>query len=126
MATAVTAAAPPLDYVFPPTPALIQCPYAAYTRLRERQPVLAVGDELRHYVVSRYDDVKQVARDAATFSSTGSRTGLNGFGFTGEGPTKNVLEADPREDRHPVPRGLAVSGRGSIVTRDAGCRAFAP
>jgi cytochrome P450 len=73
-----------------------ECPFPLYRYWREEAPVYRLPDRPDVYVVSRYEDVKQVARDPATFSSVGSRTRLNGFGFVGE-PThgKAIVESDP-------------------------------
>ncbi|MFJ3212600.1 cytochrome P450 [Streptomyces flaveolus] len=49
---------------------LINNPWPVFAALRERQPVLRVGALV---AVSRYDDVKQVLRDPATFSSVRSK-----------------------------------------------------
>jgi cytochrome P450 len=73
-----------------------ECPFPLYAQWREQAPVYQLPDRPDVYVVSRYEDVKQVARDPATFSSVGSRTRLNGFGFVGESTSgQNIVESDP-------------------------------
>jgi cytochrome P450 len=62
----------PDEYVFPPTPELIACPWAAYTKLRESRPVYqAPGGE---YVISRYEDLWPIYKNNAIFASR-DRTG---------------------------------------------------
>lgn len=47
-------------------PDLQQCPYDAYKRLRDEAPVFNIpGTPM--YVVSRYDDVREVLMDPARF-----------------------------------------------------------
>ena len=73
-----------------------ECPFAVYDYWRREAPVYRIPDRPDVYVVSRHEDVVRVARDPATFSSVGSRTGLNGFGFLGEAVSgHNVVESDP-------------------------------
>jgi cytochrome P450 len=49
-------------------PAVIADPYPFYERLRDEAPVLHLAD-LDLWVLSRYEDVERVLRDAASFSS---------------------------------------------------------
>lgn len=49
---------------------LINDPWPVFAALRERQPIVRMGPIV---VVSRYDDIKQVLRDPATFSSVRSK-----------------------------------------------------
>lgn len=73
-----------------------ECPFAVYELWRREAPVYRIPERPDVYVVSRYEDVVAVARDAATFSSVRSRTGLNGFGFMGESTSgDNLVESDP-------------------------------
>ncbi|KEO85943.1 cytochrome p450 107b1 [Erythrobacter sp. JL475] len=54
-------------------PDLQQCPYDAYKRLRDEAPVYNIrGTPM--YVVSRYDDVREVLMDPARFPSSASET----------------------------------------------------
>ncbi len=73
-----------------------ESPFAVYDHWRRDAPVYRIPDRPDVYVVSRYADVLAVARDPVTFSSVGSRTALNGFGFLGEGTSgHNLVESDP-------------------------------
>jgi cytochrome P450 len=77
-----------------------ECPFPLYAFWRVQAPVYQLPDRPDVYVVSRYEDVKNVARDPATFSSVGSRTRLNGFGFVGEStPGLTIVESDPPDHR---------------------------
>ena len=79
-----------------PSPEGAECPFGIYDHWRAEAPVYQLPDRPNIYVVSRYEDVRAVARDPETFSSVGSRTRLNGFGYTGEtqgGDT--IVESDP-------------------------------
>jgi len=70
----------------------VQDPYTAYARLREQEPVklldLWMGPG---YVVTRYDDVRTVCTDPATFSS---RSNANGIGLV---MGRTILEMDAKE-----------------------------
>jgi cytochrome P450 len=73
-----------------------ESPFAAYDFWRRQAPVYRLPDRPDIYVVARYADIVGVARDPVTFSSVGSRTALNGFGFLGEGTSGgNLVESDP-------------------------------
>jgi cytochrome P450 len=73
-----------------------ECPFRVYEYWRSEAPVYRIPERPNVYVVSRYEDVKHVLRSPELFSSTGSRTGLNGFGFTGEETGgQTMMEADP-------------------------------
>jgi len=52
----------------PADPATVRNPFAIYRRLREEAPVLHLADK-DVYVLSRFDEVWQAARDTDTFSS---------------------------------------------------------
>jgi len=82
-----------VDY---PSPEGAECPFPVYEYWRAEAPVYQLYDRRNVYVVSRYEDVKNVARDPSTFSSVGSRTRLNGFGYVGESTTGHtIVEYDP-------------------------------
>jgi cytochrome P450 len=49
-------------------PAVNECPYPAYDRLREEAPVW-FDEKLGAYVITRYEDVREVLLDAKTFSN---------------------------------------------------------
>jgi len=67
-------------------------PYPAYARLRREHPVVLVDLPLAPgYVVSRYEDVLTVLRDAALFSS---RANAKGIGLV---MGKTILEMDGKE-----------------------------
>jgi cytochrome P450 len=70
----------------------VQDPYTAYARLREQEPVklldLWMGPG---YLVTRYDDVRTVCTDPATFSS---RSNANGIGLV---MGRTILEMDAKE-----------------------------
>ena len=57
-------------------PAIQHCPYDAYRTLRDEAPAYRQpGTDI--YVVSRYDDVRRVLTDAATFPSSSKETPFN-------------------------------------------------
>ena len=73
-----------------------ECPFGVYGWWRSEAPVYRIPERPDVYVVSRYEDVRDVARNPQLFSSSGSRTGLNGFGFAGEQTGgRSMLETDP-------------------------------
>jgi cytochrome P450 len=49
-------------------PAMVRCPFPLYAELRKEPPIWVA--ELESYVVTRFDDVQAVLRDATTFSSS--------------------------------------------------------
>jgi len=57
-----------LDRLFALDPALVRCPFPLYDVLRDQAPV-TFNDKLKGYVVTRYDDIIEVLKDTATFSS---------------------------------------------------------
>src|SRR5262245_3030507 len=54
--------------VFALEPDALRCPYPHYDRVRDEQPVVYVP-EIECWLVTRYADIVQVARDPQTFSS---------------------------------------------------------
>ncbi len=67
-------------------------PHSVYRRLRDESPVLPVNTMLGvNYLVTRYDDVGMVLRDAATFSSRGNARGI------GMVMGRTLLEMDGKE-----------------------------
>ncbi|MQY20913.1 cytochrome P450 [Nocardia macrotermitis] len=67
-------------------PAVIENPYPSYALLRERAPVFhSLDPDL--WIVSRYDDVRTVIRDAERFSSAISAIGSDPFNPTMNPPT---------------------------------------
>jgi cytochrome P450 len=54
--------------VFTLDPDAVRCPHPIFARVREEQPVVFVP-EIECWLVTRYDDIVQVARDPQTFSS---------------------------------------------------------
>ena len=67
-------------------------PYSVYRRLREDDPVLPVHTMLGvNYLVTRYDDVAMVLRDASVFSSRGNARGI------GLVMGRTILEMDGKE-----------------------------
>lgn len=74
-------------------------PYPQYDWLRDEAPVHQIPGTL-DFLVTRFDDVLQVAKDHETFSSVGSRTLYNPFTETGDGKeTQSLIEADPPDHR---------------------------
>ena len=53
-------------------PAVQECPFPAYALLQEEAPVF-FDRRAGFYIVTRYDDIRRVVTDPATFSS-GART----------------------------------------------------
>ena len=53
-------------------PAINRCPYHAYESLRNDAPVW-LDERTRMWTITRYDDVKEAARDVATFTSVRPR-----------------------------------------------------
>ncbi|GLZ15922.1 cytochrome P450 hydroxylase [Actinomadura sp. NBRC 104425] len=49
-------------------PDSVRCPFAAYSDLRSEHPVVWSG-RLNAWVVSRYDDIREILRDPVTFSN---------------------------------------------------------
>lgn len=79
-----------------PSPEGAECPFPVYDYWRAEAPVYQLPDRPNVYVVSRDEDVRNVARDPDTFSSVGSRTRLNGFGYVGESTGGDtIVESDP-------------------------------
>jgi len=79
-----------------------ECPYPVYDYWRSEEPVYLIpGRHPATFVVSRYEDVRFVARHPELFSSVHSRMGLNRFDFVGEGEAgvQTMLESDPPEAR---------------------------
>ncbi|MFD9666313.1 cytochrome P450 [Rhodococcus sp. NPDC059968] len=76
-----------------------ECPYPQYEWLREDQPVYRIPGTT-DFLVTRYEDAAQVARDWKVFSSVGSRTAHNPFSETGMSKeTQSLVEADPPSHR---------------------------
>lgn len=50
-------------------PDTVRCPFDAYAELRAGEPV-TWSEQLNAYVVSRYEDIREVLKDPMTFSST--------------------------------------------------------
>ncbi|MBT6692831.1 MAG: cytochrome P450, partial [Porticoccaceae bacterium] len=48
---------------------LIASPYSSYQKWRDEKPVWWSDGDLKGWVLSRYDDVRTVMKDAKTFSS---------------------------------------------------------
>lgn len=70
----------------------VEDPYPVYARLREESPVLPVNTMMGvNYLVTRFDDVAMVLRDAGTFSS---RANARGIGMV---MGRTLLEMDGRE-----------------------------
>lgn len=53
----------------PNDPILIANPYPVYTQWREEQPIWWSDGQLKGWILSRYDDVRAVLKDAQTYSS---------------------------------------------------------
>jgi len=67
-------------------------PYSVYRRLRDESPVLAVSTMMGvNYLVTRYDDVVRVLRDADAFSARGNGRGI------GMVMGRTLLEMDGKE-----------------------------
>lgn len=77
-------------------PAVIEDPYPSYALLREEAPVYhSTHPDL--WIISRYDDVRSVLRDARRFSSAVSAIGSDPFNPTMSGPawTNRLLAGIP-------------------------------
>jgi cytochrome P450 len=57
-----------LETINPLAPETVECPYAFYEAMHAEQPVYQVPGA-GFFVISRYDDIKQVSADVASFSS---------------------------------------------------------
>lgn len=68
-------ASPDLAAFNPFDPAVLQCPYPHYARMRDEAPVLFV-EWLGMYLVTRYELVLEVLRDPTTFSSQFGGVGM--------------------------------------------------
>lgn len=89
--------APPAVNLF--DPALQQCPYDAYKTLRDEAPAFNIpGTDM--YVVTRYDDVRRVLTDPATFPSSSEDTPFR----AGDGTIERGLKVTQRfEEKGWVP-----------------------
>lgn len=80
-------------------PELLSNPYPLYARMRAHAPVLRVGPMVS---VSRYDDIKNVLRDAETFSSVRSsgsreRARMAQLDAAGQAKYRRILEHDSHQ-----------------------------
>jgi cytochrome P450 len=83
-----------------PSPTGLEEPWTVFERLRRDAPVYRLPDRLNVFVVSRYDDVRRVLTDPATFTSSGSRRGPDGSDLLlGNAPASPaatpIVESDP-------------------------------
>ena len=75
-------------------PSLIECPFPLYAQLREHAPVVEMAPDV--FMITRYEDVAQVVKDTATFSSRAPRNPFSWFG-----PPENQEELDDILSRCP-------------------------
>lgn len=68
-------------------PSLVECPFPVYAQLREHAPVVEMAPAV--FMITRYEDVAQVVKDTATFSSRAPRNPFSWFG-----PPANQEELD--------------------------------
>lgn len=86
-------------------------PYAVYRRLRREQPVIAIRGLIGNsFLVTRYDDVLGVLKDADTFSSRGNARGI------GLVMGKTILEMEGKE--HVRHRRLIAPAFGPTAVRE--------
>lgn len=62
-----------------PGPRGYECPYPVFEYLRREAPVYQIPDRPNIFIVSRYEDVREVYGNATVFSSHRVRSSLNGF-----------------------------------------------
>ncbi len=105
---------PSVHEMNPMSPETVECPYPFYKAMREEAPVYQVPGA-GFFIVSRYDDIKQVSADIESFSSNSgpgvdSRGGpmvdeeLMAIMKDGYPPVNTLLSADPPD--HARYRGL--------------------
>lgn len=95
-------------------PDSVRCPFAAYSELRAERPVVWSG-KLNAWVVSRYEDIREVLRDPVTFSSRAA-----------SGPSsvtplaRRVAESPdfPEKTRRQAERRLRLSESAVLLTSD--------
>jgi cytochrome P450 len=92
----------------------IRCPFPAFTHLREEHPVVW-SDKLNAWLVSRYDDIREVLKDPLLFSSRyasgrGSVTGL----------AEKIAGDDsfPEETRRQAARRVGLAKSSVLLTAD--------
>lgn len=66
---------------------LVRCPFPVYAEMRREAPVMW-NDRLGAYIISRYEDIREVLRDPKTYSS------LQASGPTSVTPLARQVEAD--------------------------------
>lgn len=101
------------DGLFELNPQTVRCPYATYSQAREEAPVWA--ERLNAFVVTRYDDVVSVLRDAVTYSSAMAS------GPASVTPLARRLSDDPEASdtlRAHVERRLEISRSAVLLNAD--------
>ena len=119
----------------PLAPETVECPYPFYKAMHDEQPVYQVPGA-GFFIVSRYEDIKQVSADIESFSSNsgpgvdsrggpGSDGELRAIMAEGYPPVNTLLSADPPD--HARYRGLvnkAFSAR-RVASMEASIRQIA-
>jgi cytochrome P450 len=92
----------------------IRCPFPAYAQLREEHPVLW-SEKLGAWLVTRYDDIREVLKDPGTFSSryASGRNSVTGL-------AERIAEdpAFPEETRRQAARRVALARSTVLLTAD--------
>ncbi|MGX4688139.1 cytochrome P450 [Streptomyces sp. JNUCC 63] len=92
----------------------IRCPFAAFAHLRQDHPVVW-SDALGAWLVSRYDDIRQVLKDPVTFSSrcASGRSSVTGLA------ERIADDPDfPEETRRQAARRVELSKSNVLLTAD--------
>jgi len=95
-------------------PTLVRCPFPLYELLREQAPVTR-DDRLGAYVVTRYEDIVEVLRDTATFSSAAASGPSSVSGLA-----KRILadESQPEQLRARAERRLKIAASPVLLFTD--------
>ena len=103
-----------------------ECPYPLFTQWREQAPVHEVPDRPGMFVVSRYEDVRFVARHPELFSSVGSRSRLNPFGNVGEQSMADLvtIETDPPDHKRKRSLSYGTIAPGKLKAKAPMIRGF--
>ncbi len=92
----------------------IRCPFPAFAHLRAEHPVVW-SDKLNAWLVSRYDDIREVLKDPGTFSSryASGRTSVTGLAEkVAQDPTF------PEETRRQAARRVELARSNVLITAD--------